>query len=88
MEMSRIDNQPFLFRIFEEFLAESRELLQDLQNRLRALPWSGFNKALLVPIYRGFHVLSGVSDFLDRRRMQTLFGVAVDALNQALYWRL
>ena len=66
--------------LLEEFLAETREMLEALGGELVAWEEDPSDRARLDSIFRFFHTVKGNCGFLDFPRLQALSHAAEDAL--------
>lgn len=68
--------------LFQDFLLESREIVEKLDEQLVALEQDPKNEELLNSIFRGFHTIKGGAGFLDVGPMVTLCHQAEELFNQ------
>ncbi len=68
--------------LFQDFLLESREIVEKLDEQLVALERDPKNEELLNSIFRGFHTIKGGAGFLDVGPMVTLCHQAEELFNQ------
>jgi two-component system chemotaxis sensor kinase CheA len=68
--------------LFQDFLLESREIVEKLDEQLVALEQDPKNGELLNSIFRGFHTIKGGAGFLDVGPMVTLCHQAEELFNQ------
>ncbi len=75
-------NDPEMQEIFEAFVVESTELLENLSQDLMLLEESPEDEELLNRIFRAFHTIKGTSSFMGFDKISTLTHSAEDILNK------
>lgn len=80
--MSDMLNDPEMREIFESFLAETNELLEDLSRDLMLLEDTPEDDDLLNRIFRGFHTIKGTASFMGFDVIAKITHEAEDVLNK------
>ena len=80
--MSDIHNDPEMREIFESFLVETNELLEDLSRDLMLLEDTPEDDDLLNRIFRGFHTIKGTASFMGFDVIAKITHEAEDVLNK------
>lgn len=75
-------NDPEMQEIFEAFVVESTELLENLSQDLMLLESNPEDEELLNRIFRAFHTIKGTSSFMGFEKISTLTHHAEDILNK------
>lgn len=75
-------NDPEMQEIFEAFVIESTELLDNLSQDLMVLESNTDNSELLNRIFRSFHTIKGTSSFMGFEKLSNLTHHAEDILNK------
>lgn len=75
-------NDPEMQEIFEAFVVESTELLENLSQDLMLIEETPEDEELLNRIFRAFHTIKGTSSFMGFDKISTLTHSAEDILNK------
>lgn len=75
-------NDPEMQEIFEAFIVESTELLENLSQDLMLIEETPEDEELLNRIFRAFHTIKGTSSFMGFDKISTLTHSAEDILNK------
>lgn len=75
-------NDPEMQEIFEAFIVESTELLENLSQDLMLIESNPEDEELLNRIFRAFHTIKGTSSFMGFDKISTLTHSAEDILNK------
>ncbi|MFN3781688.1 MAG: chemotaxis protein CheA, partial [Candidatus Kapaibacteriota bacterium] len=75
-------NDPEMQEIFEAFIVESTELLENLSQDLMLIEETPEDEELLNRIFRAFHTIKGTSSFMGFDKIATLTHHAEDILNK------
>lgn len=75
-------NDPEMQEIFEAFVVESTELLENLSQDLMLIEDNPEDEELLNRIFRAFHTIKGTSSFMGFDKIATLTHSAEDILNK------
>ncbi len=75
-------NDPEMQEIFEAFIVESTELLENLSQDLMLIEETPEDEELLNRIFRAFHTIKGTSSFMGFEKIATLTHHAEDILNK------
>jgi len=75
-------NDPEMQEIFEAFIVESTELLENLSQDLMLIEENPEDEELLNRIFRAFHTIKGTSSFMGFEKIATLTHSAEDILNK------
>lgn len=75
-------NDPEMQEIFEAFIVESTELLENLSQDLMLMEETPEDEELLNRIFRAFHTIKGTSSFMGFEKIATLTHHAEDILNK------